>query len=348
MKICFLGDTHFGYRIDNSNYTDHVRTFYEDHFFPYLLDNKIDTVIQFGDLMDNRRHISIKTLKFIKEVFLDPLQQNNITLHTLLGNHDIYYKNTNDLNSPSYVLSPYDNVTLYQDNTEVEIGGRLFAFVPWINDENKKQFEKFLAMTTAKTCIGHFEFGGFEYVKGITSERGMKVKGFDVFNDVYSGHYHISSSKKNITYIGTPYEMTFNDMGDEKGFWIYDTSDGSIERIVSQHILFRKLIYDDSSVDYDTFDFTIYKDSYVKAYIIKRENMAMYSRFIDNLYKADAIDINVLEQDLDIDDEEVDVEVQSTIEIMRDTVTALTNVDNDAIIGILDVLYREATLVGVE
>jgi hypothetical protein len=220
-----------------------------------------------------------------------------------------------------------------------------FAFVPWINEENKKKFEKFLAMTDAQTCIGHFEFGGFEYAKGIKSDRGMGTKGFEVFDAVYSGHYHLSSSKKNITYIGTPYEMTFSDMGDEKGMWILDTKDGSIEHVVNPHVLFRKIIYDDTSVDYDSYDFSIYKESYVRVYVIKRDNMAMYSRFIDNLYNAEAIDINVLEKDLDFgDDEEVDVETQSTIDIMRDTVSNLTNVDNAGIIRILDNLYREAHL----
>ena len=346
-KIAFLGDTHFGYRIDNDAYTDHVRRFYKDFFFPELEKHKIDTVIQFGDLMDNRRYISIKTLKFIKEVFLDPMKEAGIEMHIILGNHDVYYKNTNSLNSPMYVLSNYDNVTLHEKFTEVLFNGRLFLFVPWINEENLKDFEKVLAMTTAKTCVGHVEFNGFEYVKGVTSERGMSTKGFEVFEDVYSGHYHLSSSKKNITYLGTPYEMTFNDMGDEKGFWLYDTGDQSFEHVVNPHILFRKIIYDDTTVDYDDYDFSIYKDSYVRAYIIKRENMVMYGRFIDNLYDADAIDINVLEQELDFDDEEdVDVETQTTIDIIRDTVDGLTNVDNDSIIQIVNGLYRESVLIG--
>lgn len=347
-KVVFLGDTHFGYRIDNNAYTNHVKKFYTEFFFPYLKANKIDTIIQFGDLMDNRRHVSIKTLRFIKEVFLDPMKKAKIKMHTFLGNHDIYYKNTNDLNSPAYVLQGYKNVKLYQTNTDVEIGGRLFGMVPWINEENMSLFEKYINMTEAKTICGHFEFGGFEYVKGVTSDRGMGTKQFTRFEDVYSGHYHITSSKGNITYLGTPYEMTFNDLGDPKGLWVYDTDDASIEQITSPHILFRKIIYDDTTVDYDTYDFTIYKESYVRVYVIKRDNMAMYSRFIDNLYNAEAIDINVLEKDLDFDDDDVDVETQSTIDIMRDTVSSLTNVDQSGIITILDNLYREATLMGNE
>lgn len=349
MKLVFLSDTHFGYRIDNESFNTHIRKFYQEFFFPYLDENNIEVVIQMGDLLDNRRHVSMKTFRFIREVFLDPLKERGIELHTFLGNHDIYYKNTNTLSSPSFVCSGYSNVHVYEEIKELAFGSRTFGLVPWINQENQTTFNKWLEMTEVDTCLGHFEFGGFEYIKGVMSERGMSTKGFDKFKDVYSGHYHISSSKGNILYLNTPYEMTFSDMDNEKGFYVYDTESGNIDFKVSPHILFRKIIYDDTVVDYDNFDYSIYTGSYVKVYVIRRESMAMYSRFVDDLYAVNAIDISIIEQDFGLEDaEDVDIETQTTIDIIKDTVERLENVDKGGIINILDNLYREANLIKLE
>lgn len=345
MKLAFLSDTHFGYRIDNESYTDYVERFYSEFFFPYLEDNNIKVIIQFGDLLDNRRHVSMKTLMFMNRVLFEPMKEAGITMHTFLGNHDVYYKNTNTLNSPTYVCAPFDNVHVYDKITELEFDGRTFGLVPWINQENLGMFQKWLAMTTVQTCLGHFEFGGFEYAKGIVSDRGMKTEGFSKFEDVYSGHYHISSSKKNIMYLNTPCEMTFSDMGTEKGFYVYDTENADLEFQLSPNVLFRKIIYDDETVDYDKYQFAQYTGSYVKVYVIKRENMAMYSRFIDSLYNANCIDIQIIEQDFDLDDaDDVDIETQTTIDIIRDSVETLSNVDKSGILHILDALYKEANL----
>lgn len=349
MKIAFLSDTHFGYRIDNESYTDYVAKFYTDFFFPYLEQNGIKTVIQFGDLLDNRRHVSMKTLMFMNRVLFEPMKAADITMHTFLGNHDVYYKNTNSLNSPTYVCAPFDNVHVYDKITELVFDGRKFGLVPWINQENLGKFQAWLAMTDAQTCLGHFEFGGFEYAKGIISERGMKTEGFSKFDDVYSGHYHISSSKKNIMYLNTPCEMTFSDMGTEKGFYVYDTKKADLEFQLSPFVLFNKIIYDDSEVDFDEFDFSAFTGTYVKVYVIQRDSMAMYSRFIDSLYNAKCIDIQIIEQDFGLEDaEDVDVETQTTIDIIRDTVEALQNVDQAGVLKILDILYKEANLMRVE
>lgn len=345
MKIALLGDTHFGYRIDSEVYTNYVRCFYDEVFFPYLDKHNIKTVFQLGDLMDNRRYLSIKSLRFINDHFLLPLKNRNIELVSFLGNHDVMYKNTNDLNSPRYVVSSYDNVELCEVITEKEYDGVKFGFVPWINKENTDKFEHWINTTEATICLGHFELNGFEYFRGVTSERGMDHKPLKKFKQVYSGHFHIGSHKGNIRYIGTPYEMTFNDLGDEKGFWILDTNDLSLERVINNNVLYRKIIYDDESVDYDTFDFSIYKDCYLKVYVIKKKDIPMYNRFIDNIYKTDVIDVDIIERDINYDDDFEQLETQDTFSIILDTVNGLKDVDNASVISIMNDLYKEATLV---
>lgn len=344
-KVAFLSDTHFGWKIDNIQYVDYIKRFYRDFFFPELMRNDIQCVIQFGDLLDNRKNISIKTLKLINEVFLEPLYNLEIELITIIGNHDTYYKDTNDLNSVRYVLQGYKNVTLYEEITEVQIGAKMFGFVPWINDGNIQDFERFSEMSDVDVVVGHFEFGGMEYQKGIVSERGMSTTMVKRFPEVYSGHYHISSKKGNILYLNTPYEMTFNDMDEEKGFYVYDTKNSGLEFLQNPETLFKKVVYQDEETDYDQMDYQEFHNSYVKVYVLQRSNITMYNRFIDSLYAANPIDISVIEQEIDFEEEDdVDIEIQSTIGIIKDSVETLTNVDNPSIIAIMDELYKEAAL----
>lgn len=350
-EVAFLGDTHFGYRIDNDAFNAYVKNFYETEFFPTLIDRNIDTVIQFGDLMDNRRFISIKTLYFIKEVFLDPLREAGIKLITFLGNHDVYYKNTNDYNSVSHVLSMYDNVTLFEKIAELEMGNTKFGFVPWLNKENIEEFDYWNKFTNCDILLGHLELTGFEYAKGIKADHGMETEPFKSFKAVYSGHYHTSSNNGTIHYIGTPYEMTFADMDDEKGFWIFNTDTQEIERVKSEQSLFKKIKYDDEKTDYDTFDFTEFENTYIKLYVMTRKDTEMYNRFIDKLYQCNAIEIKVVETDLDVNDEEmeeINLEVQTTIQIMNDTIKEVEDINTDNVLSIVNDLYKEATLTEVE
>ena len=58
MKIALLGDVHVGARNDNLAIHDYFEKFYNEVFFPYLLEHKIDTIVQFGDLFDRRKYIN--------------------------------------------------------------------------------------------------------------------------------------------------------------------------------------------------------------------------------------------------------------------------------------------------
>ena len=99
MKIALLTDTHFGARNDNLNFNEYFYNFYEGVFFPYLHQNNIKHCIHLGDLMDRRKYASYRILKDFRERFIQPFVQLEIQLHILVGNHDIYFRNTNDLNS---------------------------------------------------------------------------------------------------------------------------------------------------------------------------------------------------------------------------------------------------------
>ena len=99
MKIALITDTHFGARNDSLAFNDHFYKFWEKTFFPYLDDNGIDTIIHLGDVFDRRKFISYKIAKDFRERFIKPIVHRNIKMHMIVGNHDTYYRNTNEINS---------------------------------------------------------------------------------------------------------------------------------------------------------------------------------------------------------------------------------------------------------
>ena len=95
MKIAIITDTHFGARNDNQNFNDYFFKFYDDVFFPTLIEREIKTCIHMGDVMDRRKYVSYKTATDFRKRFIDRFIELDIDLHIIVGNHDTYYKNTN-------------------------------------------------------------------------------------------------------------------------------------------------------------------------------------------------------------------------------------------------------------
>lgn len=114
MKVCLLGDTHFGVRNDSLAFHRYYDNFYTNQFFPYIEKHGIKTVIQLGDLFDRRKYINFVSLSESRRYFFDRLQEFDIDFHALIGNHDIFWKNSVEVNSPDLLLRGYDNITLWQ------------------------------------------------------------------------------------------------------------------------------------------------------------------------------------------------------------------------------------------
>ena len=120
MKIALVTDLHFGARNDNLKMASHQKKFYDEVFFPYLKEHNIKEIIDLGDTFDRRKYISFTSLKAAKAMFFDPLKENNIKTHMIVGNHDTVYKNTNELNSIYLLLQEYDNIIEYENPTEIQ------------------------------------------------------------------------------------------------------------------------------------------------------------------------------------------------------------------------------------
>ena len=348
MKIALLTDTHFGARNDNVNFNEYFYDFYEGVFFPYLQQNNIKHCIHLGDLMDRRKFVSYRILKDFRERFIQPFNHLKINLHILVGNHDIYFRNTNDVNSLQELLGErHDNIRLYPEAQEVDFDGFPILMMPWINPQNEIYSFGMMDETKADTMMSHLEVVGFEMHGGHTSESGFDKEQFKKFHTIVSGHYHKKSDDGQIYYLGTPYQMTWSDYNCPKGFHIFDTETRELTRIVNPQKIFEKIYYDDTQEDYDSHDVNQYKSKYVKLVVVNKNDLYKFDKFTDRLFKADCHEVKIIEDFTDLDANTVSDDI---VENTQDTMTLLgkyiddldVNLDKTKLKGDISKLYHEA------
>jgi DNA repair exonuclease SbcCD nuclease subunit len=244
MKFIILGDTHFGARNDLQLFHKHFEKFYND-LFEYMDSNGIDTIYQLGDLFDRRKYINFHTLSQSRKYFFDRLRDRNIRMVTLVGNHDIYWRENVGVNSADLLLREYDNITVCMEPKTFKEGDTLIDIIPWICDDNEDEIKEFISKSKSDLCFGHFEIATFSMFRGVESHDGLPVSMFEKYERVCSGHYHTRSSRENIDYVGTPYEMMWQDYNDPKGFHVFDTDTRKMKFIANPRSIFHRIEYND-------------------------------------------------------------------------------------------------------
>ena len=342
MKIAIITDQHFGARKGADYIHNYFKKFYDNTFFPYLEKNKIDTIMDMGDTFDNRRNIDLATLEWSKKNYYDRLQAMGITVHTIVGNHTAYYKDTNEINTVELLLKEYKNVKVYSEPTNINLGGLDILLLPWINEENKLKTLEMMNTTKASVIMGHLELNGFVATRGHTMEHGMDTKVFDKFYRVYSGHYHTRSNNGKIYYLGNPYEMFWNDVKDTRGFHIFDTKTIEHTPVDNPYRLFYNLYYEDTN--YKLFDTREYKDKIIKVVVKKKTDQKQFEKFIDKLYNSGIQDLKIIENFVLNESEDFEVEeTENTIGILNRYIDESEfEGDKTLIKGILQQIYSEA------
>lgn len=349
MKIALVTDIHFGARNDNQKIADFQERFFRDVFFPYLKDNNINTIVDLGDTFDRRKFINFVSLDRAKKMFFDPIDQNNYDFHVLVGNHDSFYKNTLEINSMDLLASHYPTMNIYNKPEVATFDGTEVVMLPWICADNQDQVDAIIAETKSQVLFGHLELSGYQMYKGQSINHGMKDDWLGKFDLVCTGHYHTRSTKGNVNYLGCPYEMTWSDYDDPKGFHIFDTETRDITFIENPFKLFKKVFYNDSEssvADIVEQDMDQYRNSFVKVIINNKTNPYWFDMFMERLEKVEPIHVQVVEDHLNLDLEDAD----QLIEEAQDTLSILTNyvdqleqiVDKSSVSKVVHELYQEA------
>jgi hypothetical protein len=342
MKIALITDQHLDGRKGSLSFWNYWQQFYDNIFFPTLEKEGIDTVIDLGDTFDNRKSMDFNTYHRIRENYFEKLSKYKV--HMLLGNHCIYYKNTNRINSPELLLEKYDNITIYSEPKEVTLGSKIFLMLPWINKENQEDVFNRLKTSEADNCCGHLELSGFEVTPGMKMDHGMDPNLFHRFKRVWSGHFHHKSKKGNIQYLGNPYQMFWNDYKDTRGFHIYDTESDKLKFVRNPYEIFDKIFYDDTSVDYNKQDVSSYKDKFIKIVIEEKRDYQMFETLVDRLYNVGVHDVKIAETLVDIEDQaDLEIAAKDTLTLLNEYIDEVEmSVDKSDLKGLMRSLYIES------
>ena len=343
MKIAIITDQHFGARKNSKLFHDYFLKFYNNIFFPTIEKEGITTIVDMGDTFDSRKGIDFSALSWAKNNYYDRLK--DYTIHTIVGNHTAYYKNTNEVNAVDLLLREYNNVKTYSETTEVKIDNLDVLFVPWINSENEERTFKHLNKTKCEVVMGHLELNGFQATQGHIMEHGTAVNAFQRFKRVFSGHYHVRSNQEGIYYLGNPYEMFWNDANATRGFHLFDTETLELIPVNNPYRIFYKIFYDNTP--HQTFDTREYEDKIVKLIVKEKTDQVLFEKFVDKLYASGINDLKIVENfgfnELDNIDDDEEFESEDTMSILNRYIEeANVNLDKSILQKMVREVYQEA------
>jgi DNA repair exonuclease SbcCD nuclease subunit len=343
MKIGLITDTHYNFRKANKPFHEYFAKFYDEIFFPTLKKNKIKTVIHLGDAFDSRKGVDYWALDWAKENVYDRFQDLGITVYNIVGNHDAYYKNSNEINSIDTLLQQYYNVVRVSKPAEYIIEGMKAVLLPWICTDNEKETFELLEETEAKVVFGHLELNGFTVYPGQYQQEGLDKKVFQKFDRVYSGHYHTRSDDGKIFYLGNPYQMFWNDVNDKRGFHIFDTDDYKLDYYQNPHTMFERVYYENNNPK--DFDASYLTDKMVKIVVRQRDDYKMFDKFVDSIVKVNPLELKIIEN-VDVYDEDVncdEIPTEDTLSILDKYVEESEfELDKNTIKKLLREFYKEA------
>jgi len=210
-KYLLISDTHLGLYKSDDYWLNVVVSLFKE-VKDVCFRKGIDTIIHLGDFFHEKKAVSSRTIDVGIDIIED-LRPINMILVT--GNHDVFYK---DRIKPTSLrmFDNYDHIEVVKDT----ISRDGMVFVPWSCPLKEGTF-----------CFGHFEINGFHMNNTSICDKGnIDIEDFRSYQKVYSGHFHKLSTIENITYIGSPFQQTFNDVGDTRGYYIMDG--GYVEQFI--------------------------------------------------------------------------------------------------------------------
>lgn len=227
MKKLIFSDIHFG-KSGNSQIKNKDCLEFVQFVCQYCRQqNDIDEIIFMGDWFDNRDSINVHTLHY-SNMALKELTSLNIPIQFIVGNHDLFLKNSREITS-LLVAKEFKNINVidkpYFDGTDL--------YVPWLVGDEKLPL--LIQEFNPRYVYGHFEIPSFHFNKtviydGVFNENEYKSQNL---KKIFSGHFHVKEDKGNIIYIGNTHCLDMGDCDDEinKGITILDTDEDEYYQI---------------------------------------------------------------------------------------------------------------------
>lgn len=344
-KIALVTDLHIGARNDNMFVYNNMKKFYQNIFFPELKRRKIKSIINLGDTFDKRKSLNVQTVQNAKSDIFDDFSKYQC--YFITGNHDVFYNSTLKINSTHAVLREYKNIHILDKPQTINIEGLNICVIPWIVKDNQLETFEAIESTNAVICMGHLEIEGFEFYKNSICKHGFSPKIFsDKFINTFSGHFHKKSVTPRISYLGSPYQTTWQEHEEVKGFHIFDTETFELEFIENPHRLFKEIVYPEpigdiegnfirvvvKDVESRTNDFDIYKQS---IYDAKPANLI--SKITDRVVHIEQETVIEMTSTLDT------LKDMNNLDISKKYIDGLENFDRkDDMKALIEKLYMES------
>jgi DNA repair exonuclease SbcCD nuclease subunit len=227
-KIFPIGDIHLGvHPLHIDQHLEIARAYFFDFFFPLLKSHyrEGDYLLINGDFFDNRTAIDIKAICYGLDIF-NWLEENNIVVHMLIGNHDMQNSKSYEFHSLR-IFEKYKNVTIYTKPDILRMGTKKALLMPFIenHEEEKEILRKYQGQVDYLFCHSDLQ-GAKNNINSIPLTHGPSIADFVSYPAVYSSHIHLRQKIKNFTFIGSPYHLDRNDKGDQKGVYVIDVETG--------------------------------------------------------------------------------------------------------------------------
>ena len=329
MTLALVTDTHLGARNNCTTFNDHFLRFFSEVFFPTLEDRKIDTVIHLGDLGEYKRTINTLILDgWNREVF-KPLQKYKVWM--LSGNHDLFYKHRNSISlQTSLELSNRFGFNVVSEHpVKIQFGTCFLDLVPWVSSGNYQEIVQFIERSASEYLLCHMEFAGAVMTPGIVcSESQLDSSLTNKYKRIISGHFHLRSQRGNVTYIGNPYEITWGDVNQPKGFVLFDPETNQLEYINNPLSIFLKLfIYKET--DLHLVDVSLCSKKHIKLHVspcIKSKDIEI---LISRIEKQGVLSLSVQDIKMELDDVSIlTSEFPDTLHYIKDFVDKLYDHQN--------------------
>ncbi len=210
-RAAFCTDIHFGLKGDSEIHNSDCIEFLE-WFCQQTRLHECDTVIFLGDWLHNRTRTENRTM-YYSQIGIEILDSLNLPVFWLLGNHDIYLKNSRDVHPLKHIHN-CKNIQLIEKITQIDD----VVFSPWlVCDEHLNLIER-----KCKYIFGHFELPFFlmnQVIEKVYDGNGLHIDDFENCEAVYSGHFHrrqirVNKNKIPIYYLGNAFSHDLNDVND--------------------------------------------------------------------------------------------------------------------------------------
>ena len=329
MKVYMITDTHFGIYLNNlDKWMNMMESTFYNYVIPYLKEKTKpgDILIHLGDLFDNRTSIPINISNKVEKILKDI--SDIIPIHIMVGNHDLFNKGSNEVNSVRLFSYMNKNITVYENTTTIDIEGQKLVLMPWV--EKRLDMIKELNNNPGDYLFCHSDLNGCRMHLNSVAHRNpdkIEVEQFGGYKDVFSGHIHLVQQNKNFRFIGSLYQMDRNDTGDQKGITILDLNTGEVGFHKNDYSpVFRKFrVITEEDIDgldaikdtKDYIDLAISNNLLINNRKLRRKLEMMLEKgnfasveYIDDIVQKNEDGEDIISEAVEIDEESMDISIK--------------------------------------